>query len=38
VYNIIQNEGKDRIVIIASNEKNDLEFCDDILYLEKYKI
>jgi heme exporter protein A len=37
VYNIIQNEGKDRIVIIASNEKNDLEFCDDILYLEKYK-
>ena len=38
VYNIIQNEGKDRIVIIASNEKNDLEFCDDILYLEKDKI
>ena len=37
VYDIIQNEGKNRIVIIASNEKNDLEYCDDILYLEKYK-
>ncbi len=37
VYDIIQDEGKNRIVIIASNEKNDLEFCDDILYLEKYK-
>ena len=38
VYDIIRDEGKNRIVIIASNEKNDLEFCDDILYLEKYKI
>jgi heme exporter protein A len=38
VYDIIRDEGKERIVIIASNEKNDLEFCDDILYLEKYKI
>lgn len=38
IYDIIQDEGKNRIVIIASNEKNDLEFCDDILYLEKYKI
>ncbi len=38
VYDIIRNEGKERIVIIASNEKSDLEFCDDILYLEKYKI
>jgi heme exporter protein A len=38
VYDIIRNEAKDRIVIIASNEKSDLEFCDDILYLEKYKI
>jgi len=38
VYDIIRNAGKERIVIIASNEKNDLEFCDDILYLEKYKI
>ena len=38
VYDIIQDEGKNRIVIIASNEKSDLEFCDEILYLEKYKI
>lgn len=38
VYDIIQDEGKIRIVIIASNEKSDLEFCEEILYLEKYKI
>ncbi|MBT8387258.1 MAG: ABC transporter ATP-binding protein [Ignavibacteria bacterium] len=38
VHDIIRNAGKERIVIIASNENNDLEFCDDILYLEKYKI
>ncbi len=37
VYDIINDEGKNRIVIIASNEKKDLEFCDEILYLEKYK-
>ncbi|RKY93952.1 MAG: ABC transporter ATP-binding protein [Ignavibacteriae bacterium] len=37
VYDIIKDEGKNRIVIIASNEKNDLEYCDDVLYLEKYK-
>ncbi len=38
VYDIIRNEGEERIVIIASNEKSDLKFSDDILYLEKYKI
>ena len=38
VYDIIRNAGKERIVIIASNEKSDLKFSDDILYLEKYKI
>jgi len=37
VYDIIRTEGRERIVIVASNEKNDLEFCDDILYLGKYK-
>lgn len=37
VYNIIQDEAKERIVIIASNEKIDIDLCDDILYLEKYK-
>lgn len=37
VYDIIRDEGKDRIVIIASNEKSDLEFCDEVLLLEKYK-
>ena len=37
VYDIIKDEGKNRIVIIASNEKSDLEFCDEVLFLEKYK-
>lgn len=38
VYEIIRDEGKDRIVIIASNEKTDLELCSNILLLENYKI
>jgi len=38
VYDIIRTEGKERIVIIASNEKTDLEYCDEVLLLEKYKI
>ncbi|NNG26575.1 MAG: ABC transporter ATP-binding protein [Ignavibacteriaceae bacterium] len=38
VYDIIRIEGKERIVIIASNEKTDLEYCDEVLLLEKFKI
>jgi len=38
VYDIINEEGKDRIVIIASNETKDLELCNETLLLEKFKI
>ena len=37
VYKIVAEEGKNRIVIIASNETKDLELCNEVLYLEKYK-
>ena len=37
VYNIIRDEGKNRIVIIASNESKDLELCNEVLLLEKFK-
>ena len=38
VYEIISNEAKERIVVIASNEKKDLDLCNETLFLEKYKI
>jgi len=37
VYNIIREEGKTGIVIIASNEVKDLELCNEVLLLEKFK-
>ena len=37
VYEIIENEGKDKLIIIASNEKSDLELCSEILDIEKFK-
>jgi len=37
VYNIVRNEGQNRIVIIASNESKDLELCNEVLLLEKFK-
>jgi heme exporter protein A len=37
VYELIKEEGKKNIVLIASNEKSDLEMCSDVVYLEKYK-
>jgi heme exporter protein A len=37
VYKIVNEEGKQRIVIIASNEVKDLELCSEILLLEKFK-
>ena len=37
VYELVKEEGQNNIVLIASNEKNDLEICNDIVYLEKYK-
>ena len=37
VYKIISDEGKNRLVIVASNEFKDLELCNEVLYLEKFK-
>lgn len=37
VYEIVKEESKNNIVIIASNERNDLDLCNEIVYLEKYK-
>jgi heme exporter protein A len=37
VYKIILDEGQNRIVIVASNEMKDIELCNEILFLEKYK-
>ncbi len=38
VYEIIKQEGKDKLVIIASNEESDLSLCSEILEIEKYKL
>lgn len=37
VYEIIREEGKEKIVLVASNEKNDLELCTETIFLENYK-
>jgi len=37
VYDIVREEGKSKIVIIASNEVKDLELCNEVLLLEKFK-
>lgn len=37
VYEIIQEEGKSNIVLVASNERNDLDQCSQIIFLENYK-
>lgn len=37
VYEIIREEAKENIVLIASNEKNDLELCSETIFLENYK-
>ncbi|MCA2004862.1 MAG: ABC transporter ATP-binding protein [Ignavibacterium sp.] len=37
VYEIIREEGKKNIVLVASNEKNDLELCEKTIFLENYK-
>lgn len=37
VYSIVNEYSKDNVVIIASNEEQDLKMCGDIIYLENYK-
>jgi heme exporter protein A len=37
VYNIIEDQSKKSIVIVASNDKTDLDLCSSILDLKEYK-
>jgi len=37
VYDIVREEAKTKIVVIASNETKDLELCSEVLLLEKFK-
>lgn len=37
VYSIVNEYSKNYIIIIASNEEQDLKMCGDIIYLENYK-
>lgn len=37
VYEIIKKYGKDKLVVIASNEDTDLAQCDEIIQVEDYK-
>jgi ABC-type bacteriocin/lantibiotic exporter with double-glycine peptidase domain len=37
VYDIIEAEGKTKVVIIASNEQSDLNLCTEILNVESFK-
>jgi len=37
VYDIVREEAKTKIVVIASNETQDLELCSEVLLLEKFK-
>jgi len=37
VYEIIEKESKDKLVIVASNEESDLALCSKVLEIEKFK-
>jgi len=37
VYSIIEKFSEDKIVIIASNEEQDLKYCKELIYLENFK-
>lgn len=37
VYEIINNEGKDKIVVVASNEETDLSLCSETIFIEQFK-
>ncbi len=37
VYDLIREQVKDRLLIIASNEETDLSLCSDVIELEAYK-
>jgi heme exporter protein A len=38
VYNMINRESADKIILIASNEENDLKLCSSIIELDQYKL
>ena len=38
VYEIINRESKNNLVIVASNETSDLELCGEVLEIENYKV
>ncbi|HAB52108.1 MAG TPA: hypothetical protein DCE80_08075 [Ignavibacteriales bacterium] len=37
VYNLIKSESEKAIVVVASNERNDLANCNEVLDLNYYK-
>lgn len=37
VYKIVESEAKQKLVILASNEENDLALCNSTIFVEKYK-
>jgi heme exporter protein A len=37
VYSLLRKEAESAIIIIASNEESDLEFCSNLIQLEKFK-
>lgn len=37
VYKIVEQESKDKLVILASNEESDLSLCQETIYVENYK-
>jgi heme exporter protein A len=37
VYNMAAGESSNRIILIASNEENDLRLCSSVIELENYK-
>ena len=37
VYKIVRESGQDSIVLIASNEKTDLELCSERIVIQDYK-
>jgi len=37
VYEIIERESKNKLIVIASNEESDLALCQKIIYVEEYK-
>jgi len=37
IYKLIENEGKNNLILIASNEDSDLRLCKEVLSIEEFK-